>query len=73
MDLNQDVWDRLREQGHTIGAPHIQEGAGLVVVVDAVAMSVKDARALAHGHVTLAQIKMRISQVQTETLPQGHR
>ena len=61
MDLNQDVWDRLREQGHTIGTPYIQEGSGLFVVVDAVAMSVKNARALAHGHITLAQIQSKSS------------
>jgi hypothetical protein len=61
MDLNQDVWDRLREQGHTVGTPYVQAGAGLIVVVDDVAMPVKDARALAHGHVTLAQIKSRVS------------
>ena len=47
MDLNQDVWDRLREQGHTVGTPYGQQGGGLVVLVDKVAMSVKDARALA--------------------------
>jgi hypothetical protein len=56
MNLNQDVWDRLREQGHTIGTPYIKAGAGLCVVVDKVAMSIKDARALAHGRVTLLQI-----------------
>jgi hypothetical protein len=61
MDPNQDVWDRLREQGHTIGAPYVQEDSGLFVVVDTVAMSVKDARALAHGRVTLAQIKALLS------------
>lgn len=60
MDLNQDVWDRLREQGHTIGTPYIQ-GSGLFVVVDAVVMSVKNARALAHGHLTLAQIQLKTS------------
>jgi hypothetical protein len=38
---------------HIVG----QEGGGLVV--DAVAMSVKDARALAHGHITLAQIQLK--------------
>jgi hypothetical protein len=61
MDFNQDVWDRLREQGHTVGTPYVQEGGGLFVVVDAVAMSVKDARALAHGHITLAQIQLKTS------------
>ena len=61
MDFNQDVWDRLREQGHTVGIPYVQEGGGLFVVVDAVAMSVKDARALAHGHITLAQIQLKTS------------
>ncbi len=69
MDHHQDVWDRLREQGHTIGEPYIQEGAGLFVVVDDVAMLVNDARALAHGRVTLAQFKLRISEGQTQTLP----
>ncbi len=69
MDHNQDVWDRLREQGHVIGAPYIKEGAGLFVVVDDVAILVKDARALAHGHVTLAQLKLRISEVHTQRLP----
>jgi hypothetical protein len=59
MDLNQDVWDRLREQGHTVGTPYGQQGGGLLVVVDKVAMSVKDARALAHGHITLAQIQLK--------------
>jgi hypothetical protein len=62
LDLNQDVWDRLREQGHVIGAPHIQNGRGLFIVVDSVAMPIKDARALAHGRVTLAQIKERLNQ-----------
>lgn len=58
MDLNQDVWDRLREQGHTIGTPYAQAGAlGLFVVVDEVAMSLKDARALAHGRRTLSEIR----------------
>lgn len=58
MDLNQDVWDRLREQGHAIGTPYVQSGAlGLFVVVDDVAMSIKDARALAHGRRTLSEIK----------------
>lgn len=61
MDLNQDVWDRLREQGHSVGTPYGKEGGGLFVVVDAVAMSVKDARALAHGHITLAQIQLKTS------------
>jgi hypothetical protein len=61
VDLNQDVWDRLREQGHTVGTPCVQAGGGLSVVVDDVAISVKDARALAHGHVTLVQIKLRTS------------
>jgi hypothetical protein len=60
MDFNQDVWDRLREQGHTVGTPYVKDG-GLFVVVDAVAMSVKDARALAHGHITLAQIQLKTS------------
>ena len=59
MDLHQDVWDRLREQGHAVGTPYVPVGGGLFVVVDEVAMSVKDARALAHGHVTLAQLKLR--------------
>jgi hypothetical protein len=58
MDLNQDVWDRLREQGHTIGTPYGQAGAtGLFVVVDDVAMSMRDARALAHGRRALSEIK----------------
>ena len=61
VDLNQDIWDRLREQGHAVGTPYVQAEGGLFVVVDAVAMSVKDARALAHGHITLAQIKLKTS------------
>jgi hypothetical protein len=61
MDFNQDVWDRLREQGHAVGTPYVQQGGGLLVVVDTVAMSVKDARALAHGHLTLAQIQLKAS------------
>ena len=61
MDLNQDVWDRLREQGHTIGTPYAQAGVlGLFVVVDEVAMSLKDARALAHGRRTLSGIKEQL-------------
>jgi hypothetical protein len=59
VDLNQDIWDRLREQGHVVGAPYLQPGGGLFVVVDDVAMSSKDARALAYGHVTFAQINRR--------------
>ena len=62
MDLHQDVWDRLREQGHAIGVPYIQDGAGLFIVVDDVAMPIKDARALAHGRATLAQIKERLNE-----------
>jgi hypothetical protein len=61
MDLNQDVWDRLREQGHIIGTPYVQEGAGPFVDVDHVAMSVKDARALAHGRITLQEIRLKNS------------
>jgi len=61
MDLNQDIWDRLREQGHAVGMPYTQASGGLFVVVDDVAMSTKDARALAYGHVTIAQIKLRTS------------
>jgi hypothetical protein len=57
MDLNQDVWDRLREQGRTIGTPYVQAGGGLFVVVDEVAMSIKDARALAHGRRAFEEIK----------------
>ena len=61
MDLNQDVWDRLREQGHTIGTPYTQAGVvGLFVVVDEVAMSIKDARALAHGRRALSEIKEQL-------------
>ena len=61
MDLNQDVWDRLREQGHTIGTPYAQAGVlGLFVVVDEVAMPLKDARALAHGRRTLSEIKEQL-------------
>ncbi len=61
MDMNQDVWDRLRQQGHSVGTPYAEASGGLFVVVDDVAMSTKDARALAHGHVTLAQIKLKTS------------
>lgn len=61
MDMNQDIWDRLREQGHVVGTPYAQAAGGLLVLVDDVAMSTKDARALAHGHVTLAQIRLRTS------------
>ena len=61
MDMNQDIWDRLREQGHVVGTPYAQAAGGLFVVVDDVAMSTKYARALAHGHVTLAQIRLRTS------------
>ena len=56
MDLNQDVWDGLRETGHTIGTPYVQDGVGLRVVVDGVAMSVADARAVNEGCVTVAQV-----------------
>ena len=59
MDLNQDIWDRLREQGHVVGLPYVQAAGGLLVVVDDVLMSTKDARALAYGHVTLAEIKLK--------------
>jgi hypothetical protein len=40
----------------------MQDGAGLCIVVDGVAMPIKDARALAHGRVTLAQIKARLNE-----------
>jgi hypothetical protein len=62
LDLHQDVWDRLREQGHVIGVPYSQNGGGLLIVVDGVTMPIKDARALAHGRVTLVQIKERLNQ-----------
>jgi hypothetical protein len=61
VDLNQDIWDRLREQGHAVGLPYVQPAGGLFVVVDDVAMSTKDARAIAHGHVTLAEVKLKAS------------
>jgi hypothetical protein len=59
VDLNQDIWDRLREQGHVVGLPYVQAAGRLFVVVDDVVMSTKDARALAHRHVTLAEIKLK--------------
>ena len=56
MDLNQDVWDRLRANGHTIGTTYYQVGAGLLIDVDGVAMSTTDARAVAQKRATVAQI-----------------
>ncbi len=54
MNSNQELWDRLREKGFTIGDIYVQTGAGpqdsrMYVVVDGVAMSFADARALDQG------------------------
>lgn len=46
MDLNQEVWDALRKQGHVLGTPYYQDGAGIMVVVDDVAMTIREARRL---------------------------
>ena len=55
-DPNDDVWKTLRSGGHELGEPYIQEGGGLRVVVDGVAMSVRDARAVAEKRATVAQV-----------------
>ena len=56
MDLNQNVWDDLRANGHIVGDPYIHEDGGLFIVVDGVAMTVMDATAVAQKRATVAQI-----------------
>ena len=56
MDLNQDVWKGLRANGHSIGIPYVQDGAGLFVLVDGIAMSIAEAKAVAQKRATVAEI-----------------
>ena len=56
MDLNQAVWDALREKGHRIGARYVAATGGMIVDVDDVAMSILDARAIAVGRITITQV-----------------
>jgi hypothetical protein len=48
--------DELRAQGHVVGTSYIQNGHGQLVVVDDVAMSIPDAKAVAKKHSTVAEI-----------------
>lgn len=70
MNSNQELWDGLREKGFTIGDIYVQTGAGpqdgrMYVVVDSVAMSFADARALDRGVVTLSDIAAHARQKET--------
>ena len=62
MDLNQNVWDTLRANGHTLGVTYFQDGVGLLTVVDGVPMSVRNARAVSLRRATVAQIAEATSQ-----------
>ena len=61
MDPNQELWDRLRSNGHVISDFYVQTGVGplnarMYVVVDDIAMSFENARALDRGIRTIAGI-----------------
>lgn len=61
MDVNQPTWNGLRAKGHSIDDFYVQSGVGqtggrMHVVVNGVAMTFEDARALDRGLVTLDQI-----------------
>ena len=64
MDPNQELWDRLRSNGHVISDFYVQTGVGplnarMYVVIDDVAMSFENARALDRGILTIAGIASR--------------
>lgn len=61
MDPNQELWDRLRSNGHVISDFYVQTGVGpldarMYVVIDEVAMSLENARALDRGSLTISGI-----------------
>src|ERR1700680_5151775 len=65
-DPNEQLWKHLRARGPELGDVYLQAGMGparetLCVLVDGVAMSFKDARALDQGVITLKQIAQRLS------------
>ena len=55
-DLMQDVWDKLRKNGHVLGDSYIQENGGQLIVVDGVAMSFREATAVAEERITVAEV-----------------
>jgi hypothetical protein len=64
MDFNQPTWDSLRGKGYNIDDVYVQTGIGpaggrMYVVINAVAMTFEDARALDRGAVTLDEIARR--------------
>jgi hypothetical protein len=66
MDFNQQTWDGLRAKGYAVGDFYVQSGVGpaagrMYVVINDVAMSFNDARALDRGIVSLDEIARRRS------------
>jgi hypothetical protein len=56
MDEMKPTFDALRAAGHVIGDVYQQDGRGLMVVIDNVAIDFPAARAVARGWVTVAEI-----------------
>jgi hypothetical protein len=56
MDEMAPVCDKLRADGHTVGEAYVQAGGGMLIVIDGVAMSFSDARAVSLGWVTVDQV-----------------
>ena len=61
MSFNQKLWDSLKAKGHTISDVYVQtavgpQGGRMYVVVDGIAISFPEARALDHDVVTLTEI-----------------
>jgi hypothetical protein len=56
VDLNQDLWDGLKEAGHSVGPTRQYDGSGLLTEVDSVPMTPYEARLVLNGKVTPAEI-----------------
>ena len=66
MDFHKEVLDTLRAKGRAVGAPYIQDGAGLFVVIDDVAVPIGFARELAEGRMTLTEIAAHVRRSRPE-------
>lgn len=61
MDFNKEVFDRLRSKGYLIGLTYQNQGRGLFVVINDVAMPIGLARHLDSGRVTIDEIASGLS------------
>jgi hypothetical protein len=56
-----DMWARLRADGHKIGDPYMQEGRGMMAIIDEVAMPLRIARLVADKRVTVDEVAARLT------------